>query len=169
MISNGRFRCTRALNASTASDPFSAISTVCPYFSRILTANFWLTRLSSASRMSNITSFVAAAGLTVLDSRAEMSADARSWALTGVVTSELMLLSKHHFTKRGRVNGQLVNQRWSSDGHRYVQFKRGRSCTPVSVGLGRGHTRSAPVPTTRWGCTANAHTRGSSRSVVAGS
>jgi hypothetical protein len=98
MISKGRFRCTRALKASTASDPFSAISTVCPYFSRILTASFWFTRLSSASRMSNITSFVAAAGLTVLDSRAEMSAEARSWTLTGVVTSELMLLSKHHFT-----------------------------------------------------------------------
>lgn len=48
--------------------------------------------------MSNITSFVAAAGLTVLDSSADMSADARSCALTGVVTSELMLLSRHHFT-----------------------------------------------------------------------
>lgn len=98
MISNGRLRCTRALNASTANEPFSAISTVCPYFSNIFTASFWFTKLSSASKMSNITSFVAAAGLTVLDSSAEMSADARSCALTGVVTSELMLLSRHHFT-----------------------------------------------------------------------
>jgi len=77
--------------------------------------------------MSNITSFVAAAGLTVLDSRAEMSADARSWALTGVVTSELMLLSKHHFTKTVRINGQVVEQRVSAK-HSYVQFKRGRFC-----------------------------------------
>jgi hypothetical protein len=61
--------------------------------------------------MSNTTSFVAAAGLTVLDSRAEMSADARSWALTGVVTSELILLSKHHFTKIAQ--GPIVS--WSTD------------------------------------------------------
>src|SRR5258708_13525473 len=70
----------------------------CPYFSTILTANFWFTKLSLARRMSNTTSFVAAMGLTVLSSRAEMSAEARSCTLTGVVTSELMLLSKHHFT-----------------------------------------------------------------------
>ena len=101
MTSNGRLRCTRALNASTASDPFSAISTVCPYFSNIFTASFWFTKLSSASRMSKITSFVAAAGLTVLDSSADISAEARSCTLTGVVTSELMLLSRHHFTIPG--------------------------------------------------------------------
>lgn len=140
-MSNGRFRCMRALNASTASDPFSAISTVCPYFSRILTANFWLTRLSSASKMSNITSFVAAAGLTVLDSRAEMSADERSWALTGVVTSELMLLSKHHFTKTARVSGQVVDQR-VPDKPSYVQFKRGRFCMTHSTAVSRGHVET---------------------------
>jgi hypothetical protein len=48
--------------------------------------------------MSNVTSFVAATGLTVLDSRAEMRADAKSAADTGVVTCELILLSRHHFT-----------------------------------------------------------------------
>ena len=104
-MSNGLFRCTRALNASTASEPFSEISTECPYFSRILTASFWFTRLSSARRMSNVTSFVAAAGLTVLDSSAEISADARSCAVTGVVTSELMLLSRHHFTAAWEARG----------------------------------------------------------------
>jgi len=40
MISNGRFSAVLALNASLANDPFSAISTVCPYFSRIFTASF---------------------------------------------------------------------------------------------------------------------------------
>lgn len=70
MMSNGRFRPTRALNASTASDPFSTISTVCPYFRRILTTTFWFTRLSSANRISNFTSFVGATGLTVVNSKA---------------------------------------------------------------------------------------------------
>ena len=91
MMSNCRFCDTRALNASTASDPFSTTSTVCPYFSRILTANFWFTRWSSATRMSNV-SFVGA-GLTVFNSKAGRSADARSWALAGVGTSEHTPLS----------------------------------------------------------------------------
>ena len=45
-----------------------------------------------------MTSLIAATGLTVLDSRAEMRADAKSAADTGVVTCELILLSRHHFT-----------------------------------------------------------------------
>ncbi len=39
----------------------------------------------------------------------------------------LMLLSKHHFTKMVRINGQVVKQRLS-DKHSYVQFKRGMFC-----------------------------------------
>lgn len=99
------------MNASTARLPFSAISTVCPYFSRIFTASFWLTRLSSASRMSNVTSLGADTGLTVFDSRAEMSADDRSCAVTGDVTWELMLLSRHHLTVEaaGGGAGQTVS------------------------------------------------------------
>lgn len=46
-----------------------------------------------------MTSLGAETGLTVLDSRAEMRAEDRSWAETGVVTWELMLLSKHHLTE----------------------------------------------------------------------
>ena len=75
--------------------------------------------------MSNTTSFVAAAGLTVLDSRAEMSADARSWALTGVVTSELILLSKHHFTKRVQASGQLVSEHYPTSTVTYDSSEEG--------------------------------------------
>jgi hypothetical protein len=63
-----------------------------------LTASFWLTRLSSARRISKVTSLGAETGLTVLDSSADINADAKSWAVTGDVTCELMLLSKHHLT-----------------------------------------------------------------------
>lgn len=98
MMSNCLFNCTRCLKASTAKLPFSAISTECPYFSRILTASFWLTRLSSASKMSKTTSLGAETGFAVFDSRAAIKADARSCEVTGVVTWELILLSKHHLT-----------------------------------------------------------------------
>ena len=100
MISNCLFDCTRCLKASTAKLPFSAISTEWPYFSRILTASFWLTRLSSASKMSNTTSLGAETGFAVFDSRAAIKADARSCEVTGVVTWELILLSKHHLTAK---------------------------------------------------------------------
>lgn len=50
--------------------------------------------------MSKVTSLGAETGLTVLDSNAEMSAAAKSWAVTGVVTWELILLSRHHLTRR---------------------------------------------------------------------
>ena len=95
MTSNGRFCSARALNASTASDPFSAMSTVWPYFESILTTTLWNTGLSSADKTSNFTSFVGATGV---DSKTGMSTDARSWVLKGVVTPECMPLSKHHFT-----------------------------------------------------------------------
>lgn len=54
--------------------------------------------------MSKVTSLGADTGLTVLDSRAEIRAAERSWAVTGVVTWELMLLSKHHFTVKRAKN-----------------------------------------------------------------
>lgn len=98
MISKGFPWATRSLNASTARLPFSAIPTVWPYFSRILTASFWFTKLSSARRMSKVTSLGADTGLTVFDSRAEMRAEERSWAVTWVLTCELILLSKRHLT-----------------------------------------------------------------------
>ena len=41
--------------------------------------------------------------MTVLDSKAEIRADARSAAVTGVVTCEEIELSRHHFTSRRRV------------------------------------------------------------------
>jgi len=106
-------------------------------------ANFWLMRLSSASKILNIMSFVTAAGLTVLDSRAEMSADERSGALTGVVTLEFTLLSKHHFTKKVWVNGQVVGQR-VSDKQSYVQFKgpRGRLCVMRSTAVSRKYVET---------------------------
>jgi hypothetical protein len=50
MISKGLFYATLALNASTTELPFSAISMIWPYLSRILTASFWLTKLSSLSK-----------------------------------------------------------------------------------------------------------------------
>jgi hypothetical protein len=37
-------------------------------------------------------------GLTVFDSNAEIKAEARSCDVTGVVTCELILLSRHHLT-----------------------------------------------------------------------
>ena len=70
-----------------------------------------------------------------------MSADERSWALTGVVTSELMLLSKHHFTKMAQVNGQVVDQR-VSDKHSYVQFKRGRFCMTRNTTVSQGYVQT---------------------------
>lgn len=78
MISKGWHRCVRVLNLSTATDPFSAISTEWPYFCKICVARRWLTSLSSASRMSKVVSPFVAAGLMVLDSRADANAEARS-------------------------------------------------------------------------------------------
>lgn len=46
-----------------------------------------------------MTSLGAETGETVLDSRAVMRADARSCAVTGVVTCDEILLSRHHLTK----------------------------------------------------------------------
>lgn len=105
MISNGLFLWILALKASTAKDPFSAISTWCPYFSKILTANFWFTKLSSAIKISYGISFSATTGVTVLDSKALIKADARSAAVTGVVTWEEIELSKHHLTGGKNING----------------------------------------------------------------
>ena len=56
-----------------------------------------------------MTSFVVGTGLTVLDSRAEMRADAKSAADTGVVTCELILLSRHHFTVTTSVTYRLLD------------------------------------------------------------
>lgn len=99
MTSNG-FPCdTRLFTASTARLPFPAIPTAGPYYSRVLTASVWSTRLSFASKMLNVTSFSAETGLTVFNFSAEMSAAERSSAGTGAVTCELMPSSKHHFTK----------------------------------------------------------------------
>ena len=50
-----------------------------------------------------MTSLGAETGETVLDSKAEMSEDARSCALTGVVICEESELSRHHLRlRRGR-------------------------------------------------------------------
>ena len=49
--------------------------------------------------MSNTMSLGAETGLTVLDSKADINAEARSCEDTGVVTCELILLSRHHLTK----------------------------------------------------------------------
>jgi hypothetical protein len=48
--------------------------------------------------MSNTMSLGAETGLTVLDSNAAIKAEARSCEDRGVVTCELILLSKHHLT-----------------------------------------------------------------------
>jgi len=87
MISKGLPCCP--LKALTAKLPFSVISTVWPYFSRILTESFWLTILPSASRMPNVHNLTPKWGLTVLDSSIEIKADVRCWALIGDIACEL--------------------------------------------------------------------------------
>jgi hypothetical protein len=99
MISKGLFLLNPALEGINRKTIILRNPNQCPYFSKILTVSFWLTKLSSARRMSNVTSLGAETGLTVFDSRAEMRADDRSCAEMGVVIWEIMLLSKHRFTK----------------------------------------------------------------------
>lgn len=91
-----------------------------------------------------MTSLGADTGLTVLDSRAEMRADERSWAVTGVVTWELMLLSRHHFTGKVKfVNGQGIGQKTSY-----------------------GSDVALPVQEVQWEYIASAHIHGCIPSVV---
>ena len=61
---------TWSLNKLMAKLPFSEISTMGPYLSRILKTSFWL-----AGKMSKITLLGVEIGLTALDSNAGMSAD----------------------------------------------------------------------------------------------
>lgn len=58
-------------------------------------------------------SFGAETGLTVLDSSAAIKAEARSCEDTGVVTCELILLSKHHLTADVRVREVKLIFRYS--------------------------------------------------------
>ena len=58
--------------------------------------------------MSHIMDGVDATEWEELDSNAVISALARSSAVAGVVTWALMLLSRHHFTKRDMVISEIV-------------------------------------------------------------
>ena len=96
MISKGRFRCTRALNASTASNPFSAISTVLVLLED-LDGQLLLRQIVLGKKDVEYHVVCCRRGTDGTQLQGRMSAKARSCTLTGVVTSELMLLSKHHF------------------------------------------------------------------------
>ena len=60
--------------------------------------------------MSNVTSFGAATGETVLLSRALINAADRSCAVAGVVTCDDILLSRHHFTKKRKPQKQRMDE-----------------------------------------------------------
>src|SRR5258707_15537664 len=97
MILKGRFHCMHALNTSTASNPFSAISTV-PVLLKDLDSQLLLRQIVLGKKDVEYHVVCCHHRTDGTQLQGRMSAKARSCTLTGVVTSEPMLLSKHHFT-----------------------------------------------------------------------
>ena len=85
MTSKGLRSSNLRLYLSTAISPLSATSILWPATSRSLTASFWLTTLSSASRMLSTVSLTVSPGCTWCDSRAGTMAFESSCMLRGVV------------------------------------------------------------------------------------